>query len=378
MNNVCSLILFILISISTAAQQKIKIDWQVATQLPSENDASHIGVAGPLTGVYNNVLIVAGGANFPEAMPWMGGAKKYHNAAYVFRRGSKGSLNILQTTKLPQALAYSACVTTPQGIVCAGGEGDNGVTSKVMLLQWSDGSLITKELPSLPNGFTNGAITYCDDVVYLAGGENSTEALNQFYYLNMQKVQDGWQALPLLPQPTSHAVLAVQERENGKHVYLIGGRRKTASGISALYKQVYAFNLQTKTWSEEASLPYALSAASGMAAGNHTILIFSGDRGETFNQTEKLIAAIKEEADETKKETLNKQKAALQSGHPGFSKEVLAYNTATMQWQAVSTIPFDAPVTTSAVCWDGVIYIPSGEIKAGVRTPQVLKGVIKK
>lgn len=367
-----------MISLSAAAQQKIKIDWQEATRLPADNGALHIGVAGPLTGVYNNVLIVAGGANFPQAMPWMGGAKKYHNTAYVFRRASNGSLTILQTTKLPVVLAYSACVTTPQGIVCAGGEGDNGVTGKVLLLQWIDGSLITKELPSLPNGFTNGAIAYCDDIVYLAGGENSTKALNQFYYLNMQQVERGWQALPTLPQPTSHAVLAVQERKGVKQVYLVGGRRKTTSGISELYKQVYAFNLQTKTWGEEAPLPYALSAASGIAAGNNTLLVFSGDRGETFHQAEKLIAAINKEADAAKKEALNKQKAALQAGHPGFSKEVLAYNTINKKWKVVSVIPFDAPVTTTAVCWEGSIYIPSGEIRAGVRTPQVLKGEIKK
>lgn len=367
-----------MITISTAAQQKITVDWQVTTQLPSDNGVPHLGVAGPLTGVYNNVLIVAGGANFPEAMPWMGGPKKYHNAAYIFRRSSKGTLNIIQTTKLPQALAYSACITTPQGIVCAGGENNNGVTSKVMLLQWADGSLIAKELPSLPNGFTNAAITYCDGVVYLAGGENSTEALSQFLFLEMKNVQKGWQPLPSLPQPASHAVLAVQNGKEGRNVYLIGGRKKTTSGISELYKQVYAFNLQTQTWNEEAPLPYALSAASGMAVGNNTLLIFSGDRGETFNQTEKLIAAIKEEADQAKKEELNQQKAALQAGHPGFSKEVLAYNTIARKWEVVSAIPFDAPVTTSAVCWDGAIYIASGEIKAGVRTPQVLKGVIKK
>ena len=367
-----------MISTATAAQQKLGIKWQVATQLPGANGVDHIGVAGPLTGVHNNVLIVGGGANFPKGMPWMGGAKKYNDAVYVFKKGPKGKLDVLHTAKLPEAQAYSACATTPQGIVCAGGEGENDVTNKVLLLQWADGNFVTKEMPSLPNGFTNAAATYCDGMVYLAGGENSTEALTQFLFLDMQHIQKGWQALPSLPQPVSHAVLAVQEGKEVKSIYLVGGRRKGSSGISELYQQVYSFNLRTKTWSEEAPLPYALSAASGIAAGNNTILIFSGDRGETFNKTERLIAAIKEESDEAKKESLNKQKAELQSGHPGFSKEVLAYHTGTKQWQAVSTIPFEAPVTTTAVCWDGDIYIPSGEIKAGVRTPQVLKGEIKK
>src|SRR5688500_157805 len=121
------LILFILISTSTPAQQNVTINWKVATGLPTANGVAHLGVAGPLTGVHNNVLIVAGGANFPEAMPWMGGAKKYHDAAYVFKKGSKGALNILQTTQLPRPLAYSANCSTPQGIVCAGGENGMGL-----------------------------------------------------------------------------------------------------------------------------------------------------------------------------------------------------------------------------------------------------------
>lgn len=372
------LILFILITASTAAQQQqVVIDWQVAAELPSASKVKHLGVAGPLTGVHNNVLIVAGGANFPDGMPWLGGPKKYHDAAYIFEKGSKGKLNILSTAKLPQTLAYSASCSTPQGIVCAGGEDDNGVTNKVTLLQWNKKKFVTKELPSLPNGFSNAAITYCDGMVYLAGGENSTEALTQFYFLDMQNVQKGWQPLPSLPLPTSHAVLVVQWNKEEKNIYLIGGRKKSSSGISDLYKQVYSFNLNSKTWAEEAPLPYALSAGSGIASESESILLFGGDRGETFHQTESLIAAIKKEKDETKKELLNKQKAALQAGHPGFSREVLAYNTITKQWQSVSIIPFEAPVTTTAVCWDGKVFLPSGEIKAGVRTPQILVASIQ-
>ena len=42
------------------------------------------GLAGALIGISNNQLIAAGGANFPESMPWEGGAKKYHKALYIY------------------------------------------------------------------------------------------------------------------------------------------------------------------------------------------------------------------------------------------------------------------------------------------------------
>ena len=61
------------------AQKKseLTLQWKVANELPAETGkAVSIGVAGPVTGVYKDRFIVAGGANFPGGMPWEGGAKK--------------------------------------------------------------------------------------------------------------------------------------------------------------------------------------------------------------------------------------------------------------------------------------------------------------
>ena len=101
-------------------------------------------------------------------------------------------------------------------------------------------------------------------------------------------------------------------------------------------------------------------------------MIFGGDKGETFHKTEKFIAAIHSEKDDAKKTALIQQKNTLQSSHPGFSKEILMYNAEPDEWTVVGCIPFDSPVTTNAVIWEDKVIIPSGEIKAGVRTPQIL------
>jgi len=85
--------------------------------------------------------------------------------------------------------------------------------------------------------------------------------------------------------------------------------------------------------------------------------------------------AIQAEQDPVKRNLLNDEKIKLQASHPGFSKDVLMYNTALDTWTIVGTIPFESPVTTSAVKIDEhTVLIPAGEIKAGVRTPQFLKG----
>ena len=46
------------------------LTWTELPELPVS-----LGVAGPFAGVSHDVLIVGGGANFPNGAPWDGGAK---------------------------------------------------------------------------------------------------------------------------------------------------------------------------------------------------------------------------------------------------------------------------------------------------------------
>ena len=61
--------------------------------------------------------------------------------------------------------------------------------------------------------------------------------------------------------------------------------------------------------------------------------------------------------------------------HPGFPASILSYNIVTDRWVEAGSLPLDgtfAPVTTPVVFWDGKAILPTGEIKPGVRSPQVL------
>ena len=53
------------------------IQWKIAAVLPATSGhAKAFGLAGAVCGIHQNALIIAGGANFPDAMPWLGGKKK--------------------------------------------------------------------------------------------------------------------------------------------------------------------------------------------------------------------------------------------------------------------------------------------------------------
>lgn len=364
----------------TEKRQDISIQWSLSGTLPAlSGQTAALGFAGPVSGVHHEVLLVAGGANFPDGMPWAGGKKKYYAEGFVMKRTQKDSLSLYKTFSLPYALAYPACISTPTGIVCAGGENEKGVSSKTMLLQWDDhnDSVIIKKLPDLPLPLSNAGITVHDNTVYVAGGENTDSTSSGFYSLDITDAAAQWNTLANLPQAVSHAVVVAQYNAGGPSVYVLGGRKKNSNGISDIYASAYAFDLKKKEWKEIKSLPYSLCAGTGIAVRKNEILLFGGDKGEIFHKTELSIAAINAATDTAKKQDLIRQKNQLQSAHPGFSKEVLVYNTSTNNWTSTAPLPFEAPVTTTAILWDNDVVIPNGEIRAGVRTPEIWMGRIQ-
>jgi hypothetical protein len=58
------------------------------------------------------------------------------------------------------------------------------------------------------------------------------------------------------------------------------------------------------------------------------------------------------------------------SAHPGFPKDVLAYDLSNDRWARLDESPLSR-ATTLVVKWNGMAVIPSGEIKPGRRTPEV-------
>jgi N-acetylneuraminic acid mutarotase len=361
--------MFFTANIAAQKKQKLTMQWTVAAELPvAENKAKALGVAGAVTGIHKHKLIIAGGANFPAAMPWLGGKKNYEDALYVYAKKGDGIV-LQQQAKLPFTIAYAASCTTEKGIVVAGGENENGLSNKTFLLQLTNNASVfsIQHLPDLPFAVTNASIAVNGQHIYLAGGEMTNGVSDQLLELDLNNLAAGWKQLSTIAKQISHAVLLI----NKHTLYVIGGRKRNSNGISTLYNSVSAFDLLTKQWTEKKSVPYALSAGTGAVYKNQ-LLIFGGDKGETFHRTEELIAAINAAADEATKKKLTDEKTALQSAHPGFSKEILAYNIINDSWDVIDSIPYATPVTTTAVKWNNCFFIPSGEIKAGIRSSFIL------
>ena len=81
-----AILAFVLRSDSVKADDLV---WSNLPQLPDE-----FGFGGPIAGVHDGVLIVAGGANFPDGPPWQvgdapPGKKVWHDQIFALTQGAK-------------------------------------------------------------------------------------------------------------------------------------------------------------------------------------------------------------------------------------------------------------------------------------------------
>lgn len=313
------------------------------SQLPPLPDA--LGVAGPFAGVSEGTLLVAGGANFPGKMPWEGGQKVWHDAIYALA-STNGHWQL--AGKLPFPLAYGVSVTTPAGVVCLGGSDATRHHREVFRLQSGKGALTIQPLPSLPLPLANAAGALVGSTIYVAGGSEQPgeqAAVNQCFTLDLAANPPAWQTLP--PCPGKPRILPVAAAwHNG--FYLFGGAalESTNGKVARVYLHDAWCYRPAAGWQRLADLPKPCVAGPTPApevAGD--LLLAGGDDGSHVGF-----------------QPLDQ--------HPGFAREMLAYNVPTGTWRTNGLVP--APrATLPTVYWQNRIVLPSGELRPGVRSPEI-------
>jgi len=361
------------------------IQWSIGATLLNEDGSESLGFAGSINGISNDALIVAGGANFPDKMPWEGGKKYYSDQIYVLEKiGNEYTWNNKVNKRLPKPIAYCGSTSTDYGIVYAGGENDEGLSDKVIILSWNESikEVDIKDLPQLPLALVNVGLTQIKNVVYAIGGDGLKNSSNIFLRLDLNRGNLIWEQLPDLPIALANTVAVAQSSLDGMQVYAIGGRTKTNSGISTLHNTVFAFNPNTNKWKLCAPISNGvdiikLAAGAGLAVGENNIILAGGDDGIVFNQIEGYLGkAAKADSEEERLDLIN-AKNQLIFNHQGFFKEVLIYDTFKDLWTRMGELPYLAQVTTTATKWNNNMVLSTGEIKPGLRTPNIIIGEIK-
>ncbi len=342
------------------------VAWESLAPLP---DA--IGYGGPfvatLEGPDGDVLLVAGGANFPDAPPWEGGQKVWHAGTWLFD-GVKWKTG----TPLPQPRAYGAAVHVNGEVWLIGGGDADLATSEVLVVRLSDsGALDYSFGPSLPEAsqFLTAAVVG-GQVVVLGAQRSGTvgDLVRATWILDLGARATGWrEAAPFPGSAGLKIVSASQKNAAGKDaLFAYSGELHEApvfdgpaGRVESVSSELWSYEPGADEWTQHrshgdfpaASGPIPLGRAAGLAwpVGQGHILFLSGvDWVPLF---------------------------LPQANRSEFKRSIEVYHTVTDTWN--ETIGDHMPrgvVTTGIAPWRDGFVIASGEVRPGVRTNEVQFG----
>ena len=337
-------------------EKKAPFIWDTLSSLP---DA--VGFAGSFAGVADDVLIVAGGSNFPNGgTPWNGGVKTWYNKVFVLENPGAAWR---EAGTLPRNLGYGVSVSTSKGLLLIGGSNESGHAADVFLLRYQNRKVQLTTMPSLPFALANSSGALVGNKVFVAGGlatPSSPTSEKKFLCLDLDEENGSWKELPTWPGPSR--MLAVAGVVSDCFFLFSGTELK--EGKRTYLTDAYSFS-EVKGWTRLADLPFSVVAAPSPAIclQKNELVIFGGDTGKDAASA-----------------------AELKEKHPGFSDQILRYRIHENAWSlagrmftqkrkdvvAAPNNSIWAPVTTPLVVWKHRIVFPGGEVRPGTRTPRVL------
>ena len=369
------LILIILTFIPGFGQEISKLSITDLASLPSgDTNVESLGYAGMLGGTHHGVLLVAGGANFPNGLPWEGGKKVWSKDVYIFENDQWR----LSSKQLPTSLAYSASVSTEKGILCIGGNNETLTSDKVFLMSYNTSSkeVEISEYPLLPEPLAFSSAVVDADFLYVVGGKNANGSTNSFYRLNLIE-SEKWEKLTDFPGlPRALHCVAVQETSTNKKLFVIGGRHEVAGQKSQTLTNYLSYDFKEQTWQDEGDLTIdgkqrVLMGASTESMGSMHIMVYGGSDEVLFDELENIALQLRSVQNDTIVNGLKNRRDDILNNHPGFSKDILAYNSITKKWFVYDSLTIKIPVTALTFKNNDEFVMVSGEVSPGIRTPHV-------
>lgn len=364
------------------------MEWIKLPDLPGTVNTSSLGVSAPFSGMIGKKLIVAGGCNFPDKPVTEGGVKRYYDEIFLLDMNNPQPEGWKLVGKLPHPVAYGACVTVPDGIVCIGGNNNEEMYSEVNLLSFDSIKevLSIHPLPSLPNPMDNFSAATDGRYVYAAGGNVSGKPENIFLRLDLDQKQKGWESLVSFPGAARvQPVMVAQNTSDGIKIFLAGGFQPVLGNkASVVPTEVLSYDPVLNEWSYESDLPRfedganrTLTGGGGVAIADNGLLFAGGvnyDRFLAAIDRPRQIGEAKKSGNNTLIDSL--QTEAQQYMHHAvewykFNRTLLHYNTLTKEWKELGNYEQLARAGAGMVLYDNRLIIINGELKPGIRTPQV-------
>lgn len=368
------------------------VDWQSLVRVSPENGNFTKGVSACFAGYQNNSLIIAGGCNFPDIPAAVGGKKIFYKDIYTARIQGDTVQKWKRSGSLPAPLAYGVSVSTPKGVVCAGGITPDGPTTATYRLAYDDvaGKVSVHPLAALPYTIDNMAGALIGNTLYIVGGNVDRRPSSRMFALTLGQKGAHWYELAPVPgKPRTQPVCAAV-RKNGKSVLIVAGGFAAASGNedASLSTDAYCYEPETNRWTRIADpcgadgRPLSLGGGVAVSLGDSLMLCMGGINKDIFMEALLREQALKKAVAEKdqQKETELRIRAKSYMSQPAewykFNKEVLIYSPDKNNWTSLGSFEQTARAGASALSLKNAFYLFFGELKPGIRTPAIWKGKI--
>ena len=358
---IISFVLIVLFTAYTMAQNSNSIQRLVG--FPTEEQGFDKGVSACYCGVINGYLYIAGGCNFPDKPVAEGGKKRFYKAIYAAKLNAEGNRLEWKTVgQMPQPAAYGVSVTYENSLIFVGGNNETGGLTTAIRLRPTATGMQQEALPSLPHALDNMAGAVVGHILYVVGGNCEGVATQRVWSLDLKNTaKEGWKEESSIPgiarvQPIAAALA-------GDLLGVWGGfAPKTDSKAAQLAMNGASYNAGCGTWT---ALPVPTDAlgeevftggSTAIATPQKGVVVVGGVNKDVF------LAAI------------NKLPEGYLLHEPEwyrFNNRVLCYRDGT--WTQLLQHPSVARAGCALAYWDGWVYVVGGELKPGIRTPEIVR-----
>lgn len=319
----------------------------VAQSLPDLPDAT--GRAGMMAAVVldedgQEAVLAAGGANFPDGLPWEGGAKRFYRDIFLLRQ-TQGEWRWKKVGDLPEPDAYAAFCVTPdrKGLLIAGGANAQGHLDDVWVVR-ADGrvEVFAAKLPA-PRAYA-GCVAVLGSLRIVGGAcaPQSVDCIANAVTLDLSAPDRGWRAD--VESQRCARILPLCGGFAGRFVWGGGCRLEEKDGKAArVYLNDLRGNLGVNGARSALAAPMAACAGPGVEVAGGVVFV-GGDDGLHPSTDPK--------------------------SHPGHSNKVTFLYGETLATVVIGQWP--TPLVTAPLVrlGDDIISI-SGETRPGVRTSAV-------
>lgn len=359
---------------------------------PDKEPGYSLGVSACYAGVIDGQLLIAGGCNFPDKPAVDGGKKKYYKGIYAATITNESALQWRKVGELPVAAAYGASISLPGELICAGGMNEHGSLTSVLRLSLSGDkqSVHIDTLTSLPAPMDNLAGAKSGRYIVVAGGNVNGKPSNSLYSFSLDSLVGCWtEALPYPGSPRVQPVCVGQYRGES-FVYLLGGFSPSFDGQSATVStDGYCYSLQSRQWThipatvDSNCQQIALGGGVGIALNDSLILCTGGVNKDVFWAALQRDQLLKEAVAANNSTLIDSLRIVSRTymTQPAtwyrFNDKVLLYHSSKGIWTELESYPELARAGAALVGSDNVLFSIAGELKPGIRTPEIVRIIIE-